>query len=124
MDLRLETLYLFDYKENPEKFMYCIEVLNYVSNYKYNGKQQVNKHPSSNKFAIEYTVQMETGNDTKIYELPVFFNESFDCFGIPRGYPRKDSNYENVIFYRLSDEKIRQLVKKLFDTAASVRKIF
>lgn len=115
IDLRSETLYLFSYEENPEKFMYCIDVLNFVSNYKYNSKQQVNKH-SSNTFAIQYTVQMETDNDTKIYKLPVFFDETFDCFGIPRGYPSKNLDYKNIIFYRLSDEKTQQLARKLFDT--------
>lgn len=36
-------------------------------------------------------------------------------YGIPRGYPSKNLDRPNIIFFRLSDEKTQQLAKKLFD---------
>lgn len=110
VDSQEETQNIINYDDNPQKFRTCIDVLNFVSNYSYNNKQIVNKL-SNNTFCISFTVQMETDNKN-IYKLPIFFDKEFSCFGIPRSY--SNSEYSNIIFYKLNDEKIRQIAKDFF----------
>ena len=109
-----ETLAILNYDKNPEDFISCIDLLDYVSHYKYDSNQIVNKS-SKHTLSVKYTVQVEIGNDTKIYNLSIFFDKEFYCFGIPRGYTSENPNHSNIIFYKISDEKMHRLAENLFE---------
>jgi len=110
----MKILYTITPNEDPQDFNSCIELLSFVKNYPYTtSKSKGNLEQKI--YLMKCVIQIDKNNDTEICHLPIYFNDEFDYFAIPRDYNnRTEEDSTNLAFYYISDVKYQQIAKSLF----------
>lgn len=115
LSVSMKTLHTISPNEDSQNFNLSMELLNFVKDYQYN-KNQTKNNLESKIYLLKFAIQIDKGNDTDLYYLPVYFDSKFEFFAIPKNYNNANiDDSTNLKFYPINDIKYQKIAKMLFE---------